>query len=932
MFQFLLSMHAYLEAFGKTCDDGSGEKTMAELMCNRISSTCEGHLRWLLESAQTGSVFSANYWATGHEIPYSHSLKALSASSLTDTPFQIIKVADYVKTFKGYPISSKVQFQEQFTAIAKTWKAGLTEQNRRRYFAFPRPGTQKYRLSDHLWIWQALQSTMQLGIGDELETKETNKAKQREKKLNTRALLTTKSIPAELQGEVLKRFTTENTASRKRMIAVSRTVAETRFLFHSRDSALFYPTFQAFFNKGTALWNATIESQKFHDENDDSDWDNPLRYAVALMMASRSLQINHKSAEVMFTEARKVLLASSSPNGLFPGQINNVTKEPELFHDYNWRDFYWHVSFEVPYILLLYGSEPPPTSEQLTDKAPNPAPVPPVLSHTSADGVVREHQMIALGQKQESQNIEMKKSMPFNDLIDQQSIVEMSDEWLYPYPDFLDFEPDFPDDFKTEPDATTRGWIVDVTKSSQYKKIKTASKAVLYPERDIEALDMEKIAERLKAKREAIHSKKRLIWLSSFSPGIRNLYIGSVSPSETSYVETFFWRAVNREEHFFDEVTATSNIWITELHLSFYQLVDEDIEKTELKFLGNKGSLKKVSIGFLFIGDFLDRYWTCRVLEMEHEHDPAHSARLRLSTTELTDLQTFCRSKNITQLLSFSDSNRRPWRQRKVLELLLLDQFLEMILKQYEHMLWQISGHLAGLLGKDVRVIDRNLLEVSNALFSSPMDNDKYSSFSKGWPQFRYTLEVLENDLNSTLDKISLWRAREKDRGTERPRWTRNDEGKYRSDITKCLNQNNQKIRILEHHRNDIRSLRISLTSRLDSTRNELSFSNAENVRFFTYVTVVFLPLGFATAIFSMGGIPGKSETIGMVVTAIVALSVTVLALNAKYLYEKSSQRVQTWRQKKKPDPKVTPDKKAEPEQAVEPEEKPSQSEGDNMV
>lgn len=38
-------------------------------------------------------------------------------------------------------------------------------------------------------------------------------------------------------------------------------------------------------------------------------------------------------------------------------------------------------------------------------------------------------------------NPEMKKFLPFNMLIDPSSIIELPDEWLYSYPDFLDFDP-----------------------------------------------------------------------------------------------------------------------------------------------------------------------------------------------------------------------------------------------------------------------------------------------------------------------------------------------------------------------------------------------------------------------------------------------------------------------------------------------------------
>jgi hypothetical protein len=73
--------------------------------------------------------------------------------------------------------------------------------------------------------------------------------------------------------------------------------------------------------------------------------------------------------------------------------------------------------------------------------------------------------------------------------------------------------------------------------------------------------------------------------------------------------------------------------------------------------------------------------------------------------------------------------------------------------------------------------------------------------------------------------------------------------------------------------------LRLSLTARLESARDDLAFKSAENVRFFTYVTVVFLPMGFATALFSMK-VPPAARLIGeMVGAAFVTLMVTAIAL-----------------------------------------------------
>jgi hypothetical protein len=70
--------------------------------------------------------------------------------------------------------------------------------------------------------------------------------------------------------------------------------------------------------------------------------------------------------------------------------------------------------------------------------------------------------------------------------------------------------------------------------------------------------------------------------------------------------------------------------------------------------------------------------------------------------------------------------------------------------------------------------------------------------------------------------------------------------------------------------------------------RGDLEIRGADDIRLFTYVTVVFLPVGFATGIFSMSDTPSSHTLICMVITAVVALLVTVIALtNAKTLDNK---------------------------------------------
>ncbi|PSN70710.1 hypothetical protein BS50DRAFT_673479 [Corynespora cassiicola Philippines] len=927
-FQFLVAMFEHLKP--QESNSHSGVREMAKTTRQRIRDTCAAHLEWLIERVKPETIFAANYWVTGREILNPESVEVLAATSLTDTPFHIIKVADFASRFKEDDDVVTVKAATRMLKIvAREWIEELRKEDKRQLTAFPRPGTQKYRLDDHVWIWRALQSLKDLDIDGELETTQQMNKTKRKRAENSVAsgLLKDGFWPADFQKNVLKRFTTENTTSHKSMIALSRTLAETRFIFHSRDSALLYDTTPAFFGKSDALWKATLESQKFHKDNEDSTWDNPLRYAVALILAQKGFRINSRLAEDMFGEAMEVLLGSSSPNGLFPGQINYTTKKPELFDNPIWRDFYWHASFEIPYILWLYGRKEPFSTSSTAPARPirrssDTELVRSKLSRATTVSAMRKKDMNPDSQRQELRNPEMKKSMPFNTLIDQNSIIEMSDEWLYPYPDFLDFDPqnqdNTPDDidffdlelekFMLEPEYALqrsqrlealpveqekllKGVILDIPKSAQKTKRKTERRTKVPSEDPCEILNVEGICEKLKGRRTAIDSKKRLIWLPNSDKHIAYIRKLAHSRSEAPFVKTFFERHLAREKYFFDEVTAVSNVWNTELQLSFYRLIsgDNGSQQNVIKFPGGDKRMEQASIGFLFIGDFFDRYWTCRFLETDPKDIP-NSPIYSTGDNNARTPKSFEELVQSTKLLSPTDREKRPWRQRKVLELLLFDRIIQEILDRYQEILKEISSYLVLLLATETQVepTARGVRKVFNALFSAPMDNGRYLSFSKKWPPIQFTLQVIEDDLDGTLEKITAWMTREKDREPQRPRWTKNDERKYRSAITKLSILNNQKIRDLQHHRTDIQRLKMSLISRLESTRNELSFQSAENVRFFTYVTVVFLPLGFATAIFSMSGTPGRSELIGMISTAIVALCITVVALaNARILDDK---------------------------------------------
>ncbi|KAF4537813.1 Mg2+ transporter protein CorA-like/Zinc transport protein ZntB [Lasiodiplodia theobromae] len=453
-FQFLLLVYRFL---GETNNEGHAE--FRDYLKGRIERTCRAHLEWLFSNLaeKADHRFITNYWATGKGIKRrgtqqnqnaqrnesTDSYRTLGDESLANTPLQIIKLADFIDTIK----SDDQWLRESFgalKAVVHSWIESLKKGDKRGFTAFPRPEANEYRLRDHVWIWRALKALEKLGYGyllrihevDFQPHREGTKAQTMQPDSQDRSCPTRDYSPAAVQNKVLQRFTTENPSSKQRMIAVARTSASTRFMIHSRDSALFLN--DGFFSKARSLWNMTLSAQQFHQENEDSFWSNPLQYAIGLLVAEKGFQINSKSPNEMFDESSRVLRDCISKNGLFTGKINDVTKEPELFLDETWRDFYWHVGFEVPFILLnLHRSSNFSFEPRTWDQMKQPTNADKPLIQLGYDGATGQYRDSILDKGKP----DMKRFLPFNTLIDQSSITEIADEWLYPYPDFLDFNP-----------------------------------------------------------------------------------------------------------------------------------------------------------------------------------------------------------------------------------------------------------------------------------------------------------------------------------------------------------------------------------------------------------------------------------------------------------------------------------------------------------
>lgn len=342
-------------------------------------------------------------------------------------------------------------------------------------------------------------------------------------------------------------------------------------------------------------------------------------------------------------------------------------------------------------------------------------------------------------------------------------------------------------------------------------------------------------------------SKRRLLYFAHATEEAASICYATTEESDQCNMLDFFERHSQYAKLSIDKCSMLDNSWETEFHLSYYQLLGRS-EKPWLgippfesePFPGGRGKqIARVSTSFRFKGDLFDRFWTCHWLEYVHAGSNSIYERPHIRLSSKKD------------------------RQRKVLE----QVFVAEILTSLTDSIGDILKEIEHCLGID-----------SGSFSTSIPSNAAYSFWSALWQEFEPLLRKLEEDLAMTQGTFKQWVERE-ERRVDRPRWTRGDERKYGASIMAIRDDIKHQMNSLERLHANVDSLHESCSKHLVRAREELSFRSEQNIATFTYVTVVFLPLGFAASIFSMSGPPEKTLVTSMVTVSLVALTITVLAL-----------------------------------------------------
>lgn len=920
MFMLKMYQHAEQSTLQKS---QSSEWIRTQNSMRRIHETCKGHLLWLSRLANK-DLFSTNLWVDGTSIP-SSSDTSLPPDSPPNVPYHILKVTEYLRIFDTR--EELIFVCCWLPRLIKEWVYHLRATKNRLSPTWEHlqniSDIPIYRLSDHVWIWKALHDVQQLiqKVQEEkrkiqLETGTTQAVRMTVgagQASSTRALddflrevgplfpslrmrrpLSTYSLDftvEDMRKQNIRRFTLENDVLKKRMLSVTRSARETRFLFHSRDTVLYYGKSWGFLKKDQMdLFEQLVKAQIHHDEEgvDEARWDNSLRYALALLMAQSKHQLDRDfEPDEMVSHAMAVLCNSCSENGLYPGQLEPSTKEPELFDRELYRDFYFHCGFEIPYILLVVSEESrrnealrnPDSSDsavegpegsasqrsaitQIKKSTEIPAKVleKAVISHEKSESGTRSEHLAVIVQRS------LKRQNPHGRLVDASNIVEVPEEWLYKYPDFLDYEPPGKSDIemiireaqllsgniKNTPSDIVRQMKDDAENSSRYSYIVNVRKSRKQHKRGgLAKFEMYKfwsfhaLWEYLRQPRYAFSAKKRFIYLKSIDP-VRAVICYAASPeSERMSLAQFFDRLGKSKPYLHDDTMVALNLWVTEVYFQYFYKLNHDQKPPgqsgqkwamfgQLKSSGCPFYLVTAFTGFRIVGDFFDRYWTCHYVDGDIDGD----------TDSIND-------------------DPSHWQQRRVLELILLSRALAKVCTNTEEILEEV---------------EREPRENQY----SPLD-DQYDSFEDRSPENLRECErillLLKRNMISLREVIDQWDMRESSQGRERPRWTRRDEQKYRKSVKQKRAQLEGRVRDVRTKEIHIEFLLGRVTSAQEAIRSKKSLREAENITLFTYVTVFFLPTGLAVSIFSMGDIPSRTVVGWMVITAVVALVITVSIL-----------------------------------------------------
>ena len=360
-------------------------------------------------------------------------------------------------------------------------------------------------------------------------------------------------------------------------------------------------------------------------------------------------------------------------------------------------------------------------------------------------------------------------------------------------------------------------------------------------------------------------AKKRLIELSSLDhESVLICYLTAPKREKPNFIE-FFRRHETSENSFGERAHWQGNIWETEFHLAFHQCVtvdqnvasgvSEDFRGSNKKGFNGTATLqghevKPVALSFRFVGDLRDRYWTCHFLS-----SASHGFK-----------------GFVDQHFTYPDSMEKVYGeklgQRKLLELFFVEQILS-----------EVQQNIDRILSAFRKELDETLDPHS--------DNSEYVlDYSSRSLNARNLLGAVSQQLDSSISAIEQWEKREDNRNF-RSRWSPKDKKRYGEKLGESSLRCKSKVQQLRMQQSRLKEQRRAAEQRHNELVSDKSLQEARrntrsaaDVRLFTYVTIIFLPLSFSSSLFSMAGKPNGHTISVMVPTTVVALTITLLLLS----------------------------------------------------
>lgn len=238
-FQFLLLTLEYINNRSRSVyqsDNYFKEDSCACKMRFRIRKICRGHLKWLCQNLNLDrGVIGLNYGVNSTPIAKHDNNPISLKKSLINTALHIIKAAEF-RRVAVVDEKTKLDIANGFQPIVKDWIKTLDAKNKGHHFAFPNLREEMeqwvFDLSDHAVIWWAIRSVEELGLDTELRVDKISGTN-----ICRDGLFYSSKV---VRDSILKRFTIENSLFEKRMLAISRSSNETRFLLRAKDTVLFF--------------------------------------------------------------------------------------------------------------------------------------------------------------------------------------------------------------------------------------------------------------------------------------------------------------------------------------------------------------------------------------------------------------------------------------------------------------------------------------------------------------------------------------------------------------------------------------------------------------------------------------------------------------------------------------------------------------------